>query len=61
MWHKFVMLEEVMAAGKHDWIWWSDFDTLITNQTIKLSDIIAESLANFTRPNDVDFLLTADW
>jgi mannan polymerase II complex MNN10 subunit len=61
MWHKFVMLEEVMAAGKHDWIWWIDFDTLITNNTIKLSDIISESLSNYTRPAEIDFLLTADW
>jgi len=60
MWHKFVMLETAMATKKYDWIWWIDFDTLITNTTIKLEDIIQESLANHTRPNDVDFLLTAD-
>ena len=61
MWHKFIMLEEVMAGGNHDWIWWIDFDTLITNTTIKLEDIILDSLANSTRPMDVDFLLTGDW
>jgi mannan polymerase II complex MNN10 subunit len=61
MWHKFVMLEQAMAGGKHDWIWWIDFDTLITNATIKLGDIIEESLANATRPDDIDFLLTGDW
>jgi mannan polymerase II complex MNN10 subunit len=61
MWHKFVMLEQAMDGGKHDWIWWIDFDTLITNATIKLGDIIEESLANATRPDDIDFLLTGDW
>jgi mannan polymerase II complex MNN10 subunit len=61
MWHKFVMLEQVMAEKKHDWIWWIDFDTLITNTTIKLEDIIQESLKNSTRPNDIDFLFTGDW
>jgi mannan polymerase II complex MNN10 subunit len=61
MWHKFVMLEEAMATKKYDWIWWIDFDTLITNTTIKLEDIIRESLADYTKPKDVDFLLTADW
>jgi mannan polymerase II complex MNN10 subunit len=61
MWYKFIMLEEAMATEKHDWIWWIDFDTLITNITIKLEDIIEESFANHTRPNDIDFLFTADW
>jgi mannan polymerase II complex MNN10 subunit len=61
MWHKLQMLERVMAAGEHDWMWWIDFDTLITNSTIKLSDIISESLANTTEPHEIDFLLTADW
>lgn len=61
MWHKFVMLENVIMAGKHDWVWWIDFDSLITNSTIELSDIIDESLANNTKPDKVDFLVTADW
>jgi mannan polymerase II complex MNN10 subunit len=61
MWWKFIMLEEAMATKKYDWIWWIDFDTLITNTTIKLEDIIQDSLVNHTRPNDVDFLLTGDW
>lgn len=61
MWHKFIMLEEAMATKKYDWIWWIDFDTLITNTTIKIEDIIQESLASYTRPNELDFLFTADW
>ena len=61
MWHKFVMLEEAMETKKYDWIWWIDFDTLITNTTIRLEDIIQESLANHTQPDKVDFLFTADW
>jgi mannan polymerase II complex MNN10 subunit len=61
VWHKFVMFEQVIAEKMHDWIWWIDFDTLITNTTIKLDDIIQESLENSTRPNDIDFVLTDDW
>jgi mannan polymerase II complex MNN10 subunit len=61
VWHKFVMLEQVMAKKMHDWIWCIDFDTLITNTTIKLEDVIQESLENSTRPNDIDFVLTDDW
>jgi mannan polymerase II complex MNN10 subunit len=60
-WYKFVMLEQVIAKEKYDWIWWIDFDTLITNTTVKLEDIIQESLENSTRPNDIDFLLNVDW
>ena len=55
------MIEEVMEAGNHDWIWWIDFDSLITNATIKIDEIITESLANATNPNKIDFLLTGDW
>ncbi|KAF2103037.1 hypothetical protein NA57DRAFT_52573 [Rhizodiscina lignyota] len=46
MWHKFKMMEDLVHAGTHDWIWWIDFDTLITNLNIKLDDIIKESLYN---------------
>ncbi len=61
MWHKFVMVERLIRARQHDWIWWVDFDTLITNGDIKLVDIIRDSLTNVTAPNDIDLLLTADW
>jgi mannan polymerase II complex MNN10 subunit len=61
MWHKLVMLEEVMAAGSHDWIWWIDFDTLITNHTVALSDLISKSLSKYAEPDQIDFFLTADW
>jgi mannan polymerase II complex MNN10 subunit len=61
MWHKFVMLERVIEAGEHDWVWWIDFDTLITNTSVKLTDLIVESLADSPHPEQVDFLLTADW
>jgi len=61
MWHKFEMIEEAIHARKYDWIWWMDFDTLITNQTVKVEDLIAEHLANETDPNAIDFLFTPDW
>jgi hypothetical protein len=61
MWHKFVMIEEIIDAGQHDWVWWIDFDTLITNTSIKLTDIIAESLAETPNPDEIDFILTKDW
>ena len=55
------MVERVIKEGQHDWIWWLDFDTLITNTTMSLVDIIEESLANVTTPDAVDFLVTDDW
>lgn len=61
MWHKFEMVQQVINAGEHDWVWWMDFDTLITNTNTKLEDIIEESLANATDPDLVDYIFTPDW
>jgi mannan polymerase II complex MNN10 subunit len=60
-WLKFDMIERLIKGGQYDWIWWLDFDTLFTNMTIPVTDIIQESLSNVTNPDDVDFLLTNDW
>jgi hypothetical protein len=61
MWHKFDMVRKVINTSDHDWVWWMDFDTLITNTDIKLQDIISEALANATDPDQVDWLFTPDW
>lgn len=61
MWYKFDMIERIIRAGTHDWIWWLDFDTLITNTTTLVTDVIDEALANITNPDAVDFILTNDW
>jgi mannan polymerase II complex MNN10 subunit len=55
------MIERVINARTHDWVWWMDFDTLITNTSMPLTDIIAESLGNVTEPAEVDFLVNNDW
>lgn len=60
-WLKFDMIERLIQAKQHDWIWWMDFDTLITNTTMKLEDVISETLANSTKPDNIDFLVTDDW
>lgn len=60
-WLKFDMIERLIQAEQHDWIWWMDFDTLITNTTVKLEDVISETLANSTEPDNTDFLVTDDW
>lgn len=51
----------MIRSGHYEWIWWVDFDTLITNHNVKLEDIIHESLENHPKPESVDMLLTADW
>jgi hypothetical protein len=61
MWHKFEMVQTVINASTHDWVWWMDFDTLITNTDIKLESIIEEALAGVTKPELVDWIFTADW
>ena len=57
---KFNMAEKVIKTGNYDWVWWLDFDTLITNTEIKLTDIIEEELRNATDPDAIDYLVTHD-
>ena len=45
---KYNMAERLIKTGKYDWIWWLDFDTLVTNTNMKLTDIIEEELKNVT-------------
>ncbi|KAI9807934.1 MAG: hypothetical protein M1825_005240 [Sarcosagium campestre] len=59
-WHKFTMVENIIKEDRHDWIWWIDYDTLITNTTVKLEDIITDALHNVTKADNVDMILTAD-
>ena len=61
MWHKFDMIERLILQEQHDWIWWIDFDTLSTNMSIPVYEVIKESLSDLSNPEDVDFLLTEDW
>lgn len=69
MWGKFDMLRRVIDAGQHDWVWWMDFDTLITNMTTKVEDVVERGLeAAVARgdvkvggEDDVDWLVSEDW
>jgi mannan polymerase II complex MNN10 subunit len=63
VWHKLNMIEYLVRTGDYDWIWWIDYDTVITNTTIKLEDIIAEALHSdeVANPDNIHFILTADW
>ncbi|KAK3081174.1 hypothetical protein LTS18_009429 [Coniosporium uncinatum] len=62
MWHKFNMVERLVndPDKDYDWIWWLDFDVLITNHTVALADIITDNLVNATNPDEIDFMLTPD-
>ena len=60
-WHKLDMVEQVIKEEKSDWMFWIDFDTLITNSTIKVEDIINETLAAHKNPDKVDMIFTPDW
>lgn len=59
-WHKLDMLEFLIRTGDYDWIWWVDYDTVITNTTIKIEDIVADALRNDKNADNIDLLLTAD-
>ncbi|KAF2397760.1 hypothetical protein EJ06DRAFT_481612 [Trichodelitschia bisporula] len=60
MWHKFEMVERLIDGGQHDWIWWMDFDTLITNMTMKLTDVIADAIKETPDPDAIDWIFTPD-
>ncbi|KAF2424229.1 hypothetical protein EJ08DRAFT_700824 [Tothia fuscella] len=60
MWSKFDMVQRVANMSKYDWVWWMDFDTLITNTNTKLEDVVAESLKGLENANSVDWLFTPD-
>jgi mannan polymerase II complex MNN10 subunit len=58
---KFNMMERLIKQAKWDWIWWVDFDTLITNTDMKVTDVIDEAMANATNPDAIDWIITHDW
>lgn len=62
MWWKYAMIERLIKKKNKDWdwIWWMDFDTLITNTDIKVADIVDEALANVTDPSQIDWILSHD-
>lgn len=60
-WLKFDMIERVIQARQHDWIWYIDFDILITNKSLSLTNVIHENLAKTAMPDMIDFLVTDDW
>jgi len=61
VWHKLNMIEYLIRTEEYDWIWWIDYDTVITNTDIKLEDIIKDVLKGAKNPDDIDLILTADW
>lgn len=63
MWYKFSMIERVIKQNQHDWVWWVDFDTLFTNMTKNVEDVIDGALATLQEKerNEVDLILTPDW
>ncbi|KAF8537911.1 galactosyl transferase [Trichophaea hybrida] len=60
VWHKLNMIEYLIRTAEYDWIWWIDYDTVITNTSVKLENIITDALKGATKPNDIDMILTAD-
>lgn len=60
-WHKLNMVEQLARSGAYDWVWWIDFDTVITNSSVRLETLIADGLAAAPHAADVDMIVTADW
>jgi mannan polymerase II complex MNN10 subunit len=60
-WHKLNILERLIKRKKYDWILMIDFDTLITNMTVKVEDLVEESIAQAPDPKKIDIIFTPDW
>lgn len=58
---KIDMLQREIRTQNYDWLWWIDYDTLITNYTVKLEDIIHEAIHSTDHPDDIHQILTSDW
>lgn len=61
VWHKLNMIEYLIRTEEFDWIWWIDYDTVITNTETKLEDVILDALRSAEKADEIDFILTADW
>lgn len=68
VWHKLNMIEDAIDRIQREessakWIWWLDWDTVITNTTIRLEDIVDEALVRYNGedPGDVEMVMTKDW
>jgi mannan polymerase II complex MNN10 subunit len=55
------MIEDAIDTTRYEWIWWLDYDTLITNTTVKLTDIIDNTLRSRPDRDNIDLILTPDW
>jgi mannan polymerase II complex MNN10 subunit len=56
-----LVVERAIKTNQYDWVWWIDYDTIITNLSIKLEDIIADALRDEKDPNAIDMIVTSDW
>ena len=54
------MIERLIESAKYDWIWWLDFDTLITNTDISVHDIIHDELQSADHADQIDYIFTND-
>lgn len=66
VWDKLNITRDAIRASLHgdkayEWVWMLDFDTLITNMSIPLSDVIDQALATGSgHRNDINLILTRD-
>ncbi|KAI4921520.1 hypothetical protein J4E85_008865 [Alternaria conjuncta] len=57
---KFDMVERLVKTNKYDWIWWLDFDTLITDTGVAVADVVRDELEKAENANEVDYIFTHD-
>lgn len=67
-WDRLTSMEKIINGklkGKNDyeWIWWSDYDLIITNSSITLESIVEETLGtieDISRRSQIDIIMRSD-
>ncbi|CAK1362353.1 hypothetical protein CB0940_02383 [Cercospora beticola] len=67
-WDRLTAMEKVIRGklkgdNSYEWIWWSDYDSIITNSSVKLENIVEDALAEIedsSRRSQIDIIMTPD-
>lgn len=60
IWYKYDIVEKFAREKKYDWMWFLDFDALITNTDTLIESIIDRAMIMAPEPSDVKIILTED-
>ncbi|KAF2206506.1 glycosyltransferase family 34 protein [Cercospora zeae-maydis SCOH1-5] len=67
-WDRLKAMEKVIRGklegeNSYEWIWWTDYDSIITNSSIKLENLVDDALTGIEDPArrpEIDIIMTPD-